>query len=183
MALTCSVSNKYFVALYFSCLVLATHVPAWSATQPAKDTFTTYYEALAHAEEALEAAKEKNLEAVAKHAQLALEAARTAQMGLQIREVNKEAQKDYAEGVKSLQDVVDSAPKINFEEAMQQIRTVIIKWRPYPVAPGNEPCHGDGCQLNANGCCANPGMTNCNRYYPKRKCTNWGSPCNSCYCM
>lgn len=152
---------------------LLTTLPAWSGEAPTQGSQMSHYQALSHAEEGLQATRDKDLKAAAKHAQMALDAAQTAQQDLQKRGVDKDTQNEYAEGIKSLQDAVKQAQAGDADAAKQAAAAAIVKMS------GRKPCHGEGCQPSGCGC-AVEGMTRCNAFYPTRKCTTWG--CN-CYCM
>ena len=113
------------------------------------------------------------------HADMAIKVAHAAQRDFNTMKVEQKVQDDFTEGVKLLEDAVIYGNKGNSQLVEKNLIRALTLWHPVEGPVG---CHGDGCPLLANGCCATPGMLKCNRYFPARKCTNVGNPC-VCYCM
>jgi hypothetical protein len=188
MSSTSRVSRKYLFAFCLFTFVLAAAPSSYSAEPSAKqgdeqmvqESSSMYGQAVAHAEDALQAARGNDLNKAVKHAEMAIKAARAVQRDFDTMKVEQEAQHDFAEGVKSLENALTQANKGNSQLAEIKFTEALVFWDGFKDPKG---CHGGGCSLNATtGCCATPGMTNCNRYFPTRKCTNVGTPC-VCYCM
>jgi hypothetical protein len=146
-----------------------------------EESSSMYGQAVAHAEDALQAARGKDLNKAVTHVKMAIEVAQRAQRDFDTMKVEPEAQHDFAEGVKSLEDAVNQANKGNSQLIEEKLIKALVLWHREPK--GDEVCHGEGCPKLASGCCSQPGLTKCNRFYPLRKCTNAGSPCNACYCL
>lgn len=156
-----------------------------SAEPIAQESSSMYGQAVAHAEDALHATREHNLDKAVKHAEMALREARSAQRDFEVMKVEPDAQQDFAEGIKSLEEAIALAHKGGDQKIIEvALIKTLGKWGPVRVADGGKGdggCHGEGCSLTPCGGCANPGQTKCNRFYPNRVCTSGGACV--CYCM
>jgi hypothetical protein len=143
--------------------------------------------ARAHIEEALHAAGDGNLDKVGSHSEIALSNAKRAEGKFETYKVSADARKRFDDGIKNLEELRKVIKKLDRKEIFDRLGKTRVSWLPWvepppppPNPPEPPPCHGDGCLLNANGTCKNPGMTGCDSFKPWKRCTN---AYGGCYCL
>ena len=174
--------------LFFSACAEDQHMKHSGAPSGASMTMThadltSYDQAYGHAGDALQATREKDLSKTLKHAEVALKAAQAAKQEFFKMNIEQDAQRDFSDGMKSLEEAIAVAGKGDEQTTEELLFQTIFHWRPQPLLSltilDSKKCHGETCIPSACGC-ANAGATKCNRFYPLRKCTPVG--CN-CYCQ
>lgn len=176
--------------VYFFGIALAIAGIALSACGHIKESgaSTSYDKAYVHTGDAIQAAREKDFATAITFAETALKSeAQAAKKEFSEMNVEPDAQRDFDDGMKSLEGAIAAAGKGDQQRTEELLMQTRYYWRPLigftsdDIKSNLEPgkCHGEACIQSACGC-ANPNATGCNRFYPSRKCTKVG--CN-CYCQ